>query len=265
MPARELVVPKETVRRLLREATELDLLLVGGQALKLWVERYRVVLPDEFAYVSRDVDFLAPSAAASDVVRKLARALGGRAVFPRRRAALTALVGQAVKDVSDDEVFNVDVVHRVYGADEGLRARAMELRLGADLGARLMHPLDVLKSRLDNLHGLAEKRNELGKAQLRAAIAVAQAFQREALRAENAPGARRPTTLRYAAFVERLAASAAGKKVAARYGIHVADAIEPSAVPVREFCEKKLPVLGRLMSSSRRRELGLSEPPPTVR
>lgn len=253
---REAVVPKEIVDRLLAAASD-ALILVGGQALKLWMDRYGVTLPAEIAYVSRDVDFLAESAADSESVRRLARALGGRAIFPRRRAALTALVGQAVKDISDDEVFNVDVVHRVYGADEGMRARTVELRF-PEVTLRVMHPLDVLKSRLDNLYGLAEKQNELGEAQLRAAIEVGRAFQREAAARENKPRARRPATLRYASFIERLALGDAGKKVVVRHRIYVADAIEPSAIPSREFRTAKLPRLAALLSAERRRDLGLA-------
>jgi hypothetical protein len=253
---REAVIPHEVVDRLLVVASE-KLVLVGGQALKVWMDRYGVKLPAKIPYVSRDVDFLAESAADAEAVRRLARALGGRAVFPKRRAALTSLVGQAVKDISEDEVFNVDVLHRVFGAEDDLRARAVELRL-PQVKLRVMHPLDVLKSRLDNLSGLTEKQNELGKAQLRASIGVARAFQREAAATENTPRARRPATLRYAAFIERLAVGSAGKKVAARYEIHVADAIEPDAVPSREFRDEKLPRLARLMSDERRRELGLA-------
>ena len=251
---REAIVPRALVDELLGAAGA-ELVLVGGQALKLWMDRYGVEMPARIAYVSRDVDFLAASAADAEAVRRLARALGGRTVFPKRRAALTALVGQAVKDISEDEVFNVDVVHRVFGADDGVRARAVEVHL-ADLSFRVLHPLDVLKSRLDNLAGLREKQNELGEAQLRAGISVARAFLRDAAVAEGAQRGRRPTTLRYAGFIERLATGAAGKKVASRHDIFVADAIEPDAIPSREFRERKLPRLAALMSPERRRELG---------
>jgi hypothetical protein len=252
---REAIVPAGVVEALLGAAGD-RLVLVGGQALKVWMDRYGVTMPARVSYVSRDVDFLAESASDTGAVRRLARALGGRTVFPRRRAALTALVGQAVKSISDHEVLNVDVLHRVFGADKRLRTRAVTIRL-SKVELRVMHPLDVLKSRLDNLHGLREKQNELGEAQLRAAIEVARAFQREAAAVENTPRSRRPTTLRYASFVERLAISDAGRKVAARHGIHVADAVEPSAVPHDGFREKTLPRLARRMSSARRRELGL--------
>ena len=252
----EAIIPKELVDQLLAAAS-VKLILVGGQALKLWMDRYAVKMPARIAYVSRDVDFLAESSADTEAVRRLARTLGGRAIFPKRRAAITALVGQAVKEISEDEVFNVDVIHRVFGADDSVRTRAAEVSM-ADVTFRVMHPLDVLKSRLDNLAGLAEKQNELGKAQLQAAIAVAHAFQREAAATENKPNARRPVTLRYAGFIERLAEGTAGKKVAERYRIFVADAIDPASVPSREFRDKRLPRLAKLMSQERRRELGLS-------
>lgn len=88
-------LPKSWVReaKLVAEASE-TLVLIGGQALKVWVDRYEVTLPAQLAYVSSDVDFLAESAASVDAVRLLARALEGRAIFPKRRAARTALVGQ---------------------------------------------------------------------------------------------------------------------------------------------------------------------------
>lgn len=238
---REAVIPASLVERLLVAATE-ELILVGGQALKVWMDRYGVKPPPNIAYVSRDVDFLAASVTDTEAVRRLARTLGGRTVFPRRRAALTALVGQAVKEISGDEVFNVDVVHRVLGADENLRDRAVRLEL-PNVSFRVMHPLDVLKSRLDNLYSLTEKQNEVGDAQLRAAIDVARAFQREAASTDGGGTgrSRRPSALRYVSFIEQLARGDAGKKVATRRRIHVADAIEPDAVATLAFREKNLP------------------------
>jgi hypothetical protein len=255
MTKRQVVIPPDVVATLL-DAAGPELVLVGGQSLAVWMDRYGVSMPEGFEYVSKDVDFLAASAADRESVRRLAKALGGHSVFPLQRAALTSLVGQAVKDVAEDEVFNVDVLHKMWGAKDDVRARSLVVG-EAPHAYRVLHPLDVLKSRLDNLYGLKEKQNELGMAQLRAAIEVAQGFQREAAAVEKAARAKRPTTLRYVAFIEKLATDDAGKKVATRYGIHVADAVEPAAVPTKEFREKRLPQLGKLMSAARRRELSL--------
>ncbi len=256
MTKRQAVIPPDVVATLL-DAAGPELVLVGGQSLAVWMDRYRVSMPADFEYVSTDVDFLAASAADRESVRRLAKAIGGHSVFPLQRAALTSLVGQAVKDIAENEVFNVDVLHKMWGAKDDVRARALILG-EAPHAYRVLHPLDVLKSRLDNLYGLKEKQNELGMAQLRAAIEVAQAFQREAAAVENVASAKRPTTLRYVGFIEKLATDDAGKKVASRYGIHVADAVEPAAVPGKEFREKRLPQLGKLMSAARRRELRLT-------
>jgi hypothetical protein len=66
----------------------------------------------------------------------------------------------------------------------------------------------------------------------------------------------RPAALRHLARIERLALSDAGRKVAKRYGVHVADAIDPAPVRhIRQFVSKKLPQVLKLMSASRRAEL----------
>jgi hypothetical protein len=56
--------------------------------------------------------------------------------------------------------------------------------------------------------------------------------------------------------IEALALSAAGRKVATRHGVHVADAVDPAPVATsKPFINKKLPQLLQLMSVSRRAEL----------
>ncbi len=56
--------------------------------------------------------------------------------------------------------------------------------------------------------------------------------------------------------LERLALSDAGRKVAKRYGVHVADAIDPGpVVHIESFMSRKLPQLLNLMSAARRTEL----------
>lgn len=250
---RQAIIPTELVDELLAAAGD-DLVLIGGQSLATWMGRYGVSMPGGFEYVSKDVDFLTTSRADKASVKRLARALGGRAAFPHERAAFTSLVGQAIRDLSEDEVFNVDVLYTMWGADSK-QVRSRALRVEEDeLTYRVLHPLDVLKSRLDNLHGLAEKQNDLGKAQLGAAIDVARAFLREAASLEPRE-ARRPATLRYVGFIQSLATGPAGKKVASKYGIHVADAVEPDAVRTKEFREKMLPRLLPLMSPARRKEI----------
>jgi hypothetical protein len=250
---REAQTPPEVVQRLLAAAGP-NLILVGGQALAFWMSRYDVHAPEAFAFVSRDMDFLAHSAGDKAEVMRLAQVLGGQAVIPHEKA-LTALVGQAVRSLDGKQYINVDVVFKIYGANTELVRKAAVDVNDADLLFRVMHPMDVLKSRLDNLYGLKEKQTPLGQVQLEAAIRVAQRFQRSIADEHPSNASARSPVLRFAKFIESLALSDAGRKVAERNRIFIADAIEPAAVEDVGFREQKLPQLLNMMSPDRRDEL----------
>jgi hypothetical protein len=80
----------------------------------------------------------------------------------------------------------------------------------------------------------------------------------EAARADNHD---RPVALRHVRRIESLALSDAGRKVAKRHDVHVADAIEPSPLlRVDAFVTKKLPQLLKLMSPARRAEIASQVP-----
>jgi len=172
---------------------------------------------------------------------------------------ITMLVGQVLKDLPDGNYVNIDVMFRVYGdiAAEAISSRAVL----ADSPAgrfRVMHPLDVLQGRLENVHGLSAKQDEHGVAQLRLAIDIVQKFVADiaSQEAASAGGSRRPVGLRHLARIEAMALSDAGRKVALRYGVYVADAIDPAPVAhIEPFVSKKLPQILKLMSAARRSEL----------
>lgn len=251
----EAVTPPETVQRLL-DAAGADLVLVGGQALAFWVSHYRLNRPDSAVpAISNDVDFLSRSAADRQSVRRFAGAIKGQAVFPDKRA-LTALVGQAVLNVSDDEYINVDVIFKVIGLrGETVRKRSVKIAASRDHQAFfVMHPLDVLHSRLANLYQLQDKQNDKGGMQLALAIDVARAFlqseARMATRADMAAG--RSPVQAFVSAIERMAVEDAGRKVAKRYDLHVADAIDPHLIPAGPFWTKRWPALSKLMSAGYR-------------
>ncbi|MFT3818840.1 MAG: hypothetical protein QM750_14580 [Rubrivivax sp.] len=247
MTRTEAVTPGEVLGRLLRAAGD-DLVLVGGQALAFWVQRYGLVLPADVVAVSADTDFLAPSTAARAAVLRMAAALQGQAQFPSRRA-LTALVGQACLDIGDDEFINVDVVFRVIGlTQDAVRKRAVRVEVD-DVIFAVMHPLDVLRSRLANLHRLVEKQNPKGVMQLALAIDAAREFLRdEAGKLPSQKTRGRHPLQPFVSEIERLAREDAGRKVARRFGLHVADAIDASLIPAGPFWQRKWPELAPLMS-----------------
>ena len=113
-----------------------------------------------------------------------------------------------------------------------------------------MHPLDVLQSRLSNLYQLAEKQNPKGVMQLAMAIDMAREFLRhEASRLTPARIGRRGPLQGYVSAIERMATDDAGRKVASRFGLHVADAIDPQLIPAGAFWTKRWPALRKLMSA----------------
>jgi hypothetical protein len=256
---KDAITPPDILAKLLAVSREQGLVLVGGQALAFWMSRYDVHPPRGMPAISRDTDFLALSPGDRELVARLARVIHGSPIFPPP-TALTALVGQAVKPVSADEQINVDVIFKIHGADESqVRRAAVEIE-GYGTTFRVMHPLHVLKSRLDNLYSLKEKQADSPKseAQLRCAIRVVQRFL-IAVASEDldkrAGEPRRSATLHFVKVIERFAKSDAGRKTAARHHIHVADAIEPRTVADANFLKKKLPQLLTLMSTQRRMEI----------
>jgi hypothetical protein len=252
----------QLVERVLGASDDTEV-LVGGQALAIWVARYGLLLPDPLPVITHDADFLTQSADAKKTVLKFAEVLKGKATFPRR-LALTSLVGQVELEVSDSIHLNIDVIFRVVGLDAAsVLARALRMSLGTN-SFLVMHPFDVLHNRVANLHVLRDKQNEKGTLQLALGIQVARAFlQAEALRfspAQTATGRSPVQTL--VSELERLALSDAGRKVAARWGQHVADAIDPSIIPAGRFWTHKWPALRTLMSSEHAKQF---KPPESVK
>lgn len=247
----EVSVPAELLERIL-DLAGTDMILVGGQALAFWAAYYHISVPA--IAITKDVDLLGTKAD----VERLARGLDAEAVFPRKRS-MTMLVGQVLKDLPGGNYINIDVMFRVYGdiTTEAIAQRAVLAESPAGR-FRIMHPLDVLQGRLENVYGLSDKQDENGVAQLQLAINIVRKFVADiaSRAAAGADNSSRPVALRHLQRIETLALSDAGRKVARRYQVHVADAIEPAPVAhIKSFMSKKLPQLLTLMSVARRAEL----------
>jgi hypothetical protein len=120
----------------------------------------------------------------------------------------------------------VDFLSGVVGlTTKDLARRALEMEI-PDIGRlRVIHPLDVLDSRIQNLHLLPEKRNDAGIAQARLALGVTRAYiaREVATRGER-------VGLKLLERIVEMAADIAAVRVFLLYGI---DPLE--AVPLEQF------------------------------
>jgi hypothetical protein len=256
-------MPQGEVERLLRAMPQATI-LVGGQALAFWMARYGLLaVHDEDPGVTRDADLIG----ALGDARQLARALHGRLVLPHEdaRTGIVARIHLPIPGTS--RTYNIDVLHMLYAVG-GLRkaseftrrasARAAVVSIPGVGQIRILHPMDVLASRVHNAAGLLQEKGEHVLTQARWAITAA----RHALLriAQQSPNEERPGYL--AQEIYRLACSSAGRTLFSAHGIEVAD-----AVPMAELLRldpafgTQAETMRRVLAAHRRVPGSRSKPP----
>ena len=218
--------------------------LVGGQAVAFWASFFNVPVPPALgSYVTKDSDFLG----SREDVARMANGMQGAAMYPHQRG-LTALAGQVRIDLPEQQFLNIDVLHRIVGFDDSdaVRKRAEERSLG-EVRFRVMHPVDCLKSRLENLRKLAEKRNEAGAAQAELAVRVVRRYLETVLDEGN-----ERVALRAVESIAKMAVEPAGALVFRSYGIDVLEAIPVKRISNRKFLDLRWPQI-RAVAAARQR------------
>jgi hypothetical protein len=211
----------EDVRKILSICSPRGL-LVGGQALAFWADHLQVERPANLVSgVTADADFIGDSVLAKD----LAKRLGWQLWIPALDDS-TPQTGKVTQRTKSGQVKQVDFLSGVIGlTTKDLVRRAIEMEM-PDIGRlRVIHPIDVLDSRIQNLHLLPEKRTDAGIAQGRLAVDVARAFIRSevATRDERAG-------LKLLERVADIAGDMAAVRVFLLYGV---DPLK--AVPLEDF------------------------------
>lgn len=215
-------------------------LLVGGQALAAWAVHYGIRPVGELSLaVTTDADFIGTS----EVAQVLQRSLG--LPWKLRRGTLDDSGGQVAKVYArtGDGIKQVDFLSGIVGLDtDAVRKRAAEITLADGITVNLLHPLDVLESRLRNLDSIPAKRNAIGVAQARLAVSVVRAFIEDLM-----DGEQDPRRLRQA--VKRVASIALDTRltpVVLTYDIDVLAAIPVERIAYPRFHELQWPkVLAR--------------------
>jgi hypothetical protein len=217
----EAPLSEEDVRRILSICSPQGL-LVGGQALAFWADHLSVERPAHLADgVTADADFIGDSALA----KELGKTLGWRTWIPTLDDS-TPQTGKVTQRLRSGGVKQVDFLSGVAGlTTKDLMRRAIDMDVPGVGHLRVLHPIDVLDSRIQNLHLLKQKRNAAGIAQAHLAVGVARAFIRKEI-AER--GERKALKL-----LERVAEIA--EDIAA-VRVHALYAVDPlGAVPLDDF------------------------------
>ena len=197
-------------------------LLVGGQALAFWADHLEVKRPANLVSgVTADADFIGDAVLA----RNLGKRLGWKTWIPALDAA-TPQTGKVSHRLKNGGVKQVDFLSGVAGlTTKDLARRAVEMEV-PDIGhLRVIHPIDVLDSRIQNLHLLPEKRTKAGISQARLSVDVARAFIRQEVATRNERAG-----LKLLERVAEIASDIAAVRVFLLYGI---DPLE--AIPLEDF------------------------------
>ena len=217
-------------------------LLVGGQALAAWAVHYGIrPVGDLSRSVTMDADFIGTS----DTAQALQRSLGPP--WKLRKATFHDAGEQVAKvyaTIAEEGIKQVDFLSGIVGLDtKDVRRRASEITLADGVTVQLLHPLDVLESRLRNLDAVPSKRNAVGVAQARLAVSVVRAFIENYMDAGGDPRTIRQAVKR----IEKLALDARLAIVAFNFEIDVLGAIPVKRIAYPRFHEQQWPrVLARL-------------------
>jgi hypothetical protein len=193
-----------------------------GQALAFWADRLEVERPASLsAAVTADADFIGDSALA----QSLGKRLGWKTWIPSIDAS-TPQTGKVTHRTARGGIKQVGFLSGVVGlTTKDLQRRAVEMDV-PDIGRlRVLHPIDVLDSRIQNLDLLPEKRTPAGVAQARLAVDVVRAFIRGEIRSRGERAG-----LKLLERVVAIAAEIAAVRVNLRQGIDPLDAI-----PLEDF------------------------------
>lgn len=218
-------------------------LLVGGQALAFWAIWFKVESPAELGdKVTTDADFIGSSSNAGALNKQLHWTM-----WKPPLDDATPQTAKLTKRVENNGVKQIDYLHSIIGLDtKEIRKRAVAVTLPPHTKLSVLHPVDVLTSRLKNLQLLREKQNEIGAAQARLAIKTTLAFLDTLL----SPSHRRELL----SWVEHIAEITLDKSLGStldRYGLDPLQAIPAEKIEVPDFKAKRWPQLLEASRSAR--------------
>lgn len=233
MIKQEAPISEDLLKKVLA-ALSSESVLVGGQALAFWVNHYHVALPAALSgAISDDADILGTK---EDVLAIAQKAHGVAELQPQ--GSLSALIGHVTIPIAGDSFVNVDILHKLIGIKAtAVREHASTGKLDG-ITFRVMHPIDVLISRTENLAKIPEKQNEEGISQLRLAIMVAAQYIREL---SEYPDDGQKHAMKVIERIVTLAKSSSGKKCMEKFDVNFLNALPGFAISNSAFQQIRWP------------------------
>lgn len=197
-----------------RNSDGLPYVLIGGQAVNYWAERYFQTEPGLQAlqpFTSEDIDFKG----GKQDVKRIAEQLRLTEVYPSK-VAMTALAGSVPFQIGDLKS-NIEIVRSVPGISGSIDALAIEAELSGKI-IRVLDPISLLACKLDLLATVPQE-NRRDLEHIRILIPCVRAFLREFLLQVEQDELPVRGWLGAANRVLKLTASLRGRKIAGRFNI----------------------------------------------
>ncbi|MGC1460123.1 MAG: hypothetical protein WA825_17735 [Steroidobacteraceae bacterium] len=244
----QLPLSSDEIRQVIENCSS-EAVLVGGQALAIWSEIYGVPPPAELASgISADVDFIGSLRAARVLGKALNKTGGNWTLHEVTPGDFTPQAAKLSLTVQDEGYKEIDFLRAIVGVDTAqARNRAVEMTLPTiSRSVKIIHPLDLLASKLHNLASLPEKRDDPGIAQARLAINVVRSFISQAHK-----NLKEREVFPFVEEVRRIALDKKLDHVYYEYGFDVLAAVPYELFEDENFRSKRWPQIRALVAEQR--------------
>lgn len=178
--------------------------------------------------ISSDSNFLGDR----EIVDRIAKRIVSSHPRWQLKSALSALHGVVELNLDGDTYMSINIIHAVAGLNGShVRDRSLAPQTPSGITFRLMHPLDVLASRVYNIAHFKEKQNENGVMQLNLALQAANFYIKGT---RDDPNIGEKTALKQIEEIIRLAKSSEGR-IARGFGADYRVAIPVDVIKIDNF------------------------------
>lgn len=225
----------------IRDETGQPYVLVGGQAVNYWAERYLTREPELNSlrpFTSEDIDFKGTH----DDVQRIARQLESHASYPPK-VALTALAGQVPFQIGDLKS-TVEVVRRIPGVPGSASTPAVQAEWEGNT-IRVLDPISLLACKLE-LAATVSQTNRRDVPHLKMLVPCVRAFLNELLQQVELGALPAKEWLKVANQVLKLTTESRARKIGGKHRISWTEILPLTAIAnsrdekIRRFRELQL-------------------------